>query len=84
LVQSVPNYSVSKMIYKLKSVTAKELIGSSRRLKTKLWVVKFWTIGYYANSVSQYLNEDVKRSYVKKQGMEKKYKKVHSDQVALF
>ena len=84
LVQSVPNYSLSKMIRMLKSITAKELFSRYPEIKVKLWGGKFWTSGYYANTVGQYSNEEVIKAYVKNQGMEKKYKKVHSDQLTLF
>ena len=84
LVQSVPNYSVSKMIRMLKSITAKELFKRYPEIKLKLWGGKFWTSGYYVNTVGQYSNEEVIKSYVKNQGMEKEYRKVHSDQLTLF
>ena len=84
LIQSVPNYSVSKMITMLKSITAKQLFQMFPEIKAKLWGGKFWTSGYYANTVGQYSNEEVIRAYVKNQGMEKEYIKVHSDQLTLF
>lgn len=43
LVQSVPSYSVSKMITMLKSITAKELFKRYPEIKLKLWGGKFWT-----------------------------------------
>ena len=84
LVQSEPNYSLSKMIRMLKSITAKELFSRYPEIKVKLWGGKFWTSGYYANTVGQYSNEELIKAYVKNQGMEKEYKKVHSDQLTLF
>jgi REP element-mobilizing transposase RayT len=84
LVQSVPSYSVSKMITMLKSITAKQLFKRYPEIKAKLWGGKFWTSGFYANTVGQYSNEEVIKAYVKNQGMEKEYKKIHSDQLTLF
>lgn len=84
LVQSVPNYAVSKMITMLKSITAKELFQRFPEIKLKLWGGKFWTSGFYVNTVGQYSNEEVIREYVKNQGMEKEYKKIHSNQLTLF
>ncbi len=84
LVQSVPSYPVSKIIRMIKSITAKQLFQRYPEIKAKLWGGKFWTSGYYANTVGQYSNEEVIRAYVKNQGMEKEYKKVHSDQLTLF
>jgi len=51
LVQSVPNYAVSKMVSMLKSITAKELFRRHPELKLILWGGKFWTSGFYANTV---------------------------------
>ncbi|QDH81057.1 IS200/IS605 family transposase [Echinicola soli] len=84
LVQSVPSYSVSKMITMLKSITAKELFKRFPEIKVKLWGGKFWTSGFYANTVGQYANEEVIRAYVKDQGTEKEYKKLYTNQLTLF
>ena len=73
LVQSVPSYSVSKMIRMLKSITAKQLFQRFPEIKAKLWHGKLWTSGFYANTVGQYSNEEVIRAYVKNQGKEKEY-----------
>ena len=67
LVQSVPSYSVSKMIRMLKSITAKQLFQRFPEIKAKLWGGKFWISGFYVNTVGQYSNEDVIREYVKNQ-----------------
>ena len=84
LVQSIPNYSVSKMVNMLKSITAKELFRRFPEIKTLLWGGKFWTSGFYDNTVGQYANEEVIRSYVRNQGIEKEYKKLHTNQLTLF
>ncbi len=84
LVQSVPSYPVSKIIKMIKSITAKQLFRRYPEIKVKLWGGKFWTSGYYANTVGQYSNEEVIRAYVKNQGMEKEYKKIYSNQLTLF
>ena len=84
LVQSVPSYSVSKMVTMLKSITAKQLFQIHPEIKAMLWGGSFWTSGYYVNTVGQYSNEEVIRAYVKNQGMEKEYKKIHKEQLQLF
>ena len=84
LIQSVPSYSVTKMTRMLKSITAKELFKRFPEIKAKLWGGKFWTSGYYVNTVGQYSNEEVIKAYVKNQGIEKEYKKVYSNQLTLF
>ena len=84
LVQSVPVYSVSKMITMIKSITAKELFRKFPEIKIKLWGGKLWTSGYYVNTVGQYSNEEVIKAYVKNQGLKSEYTKVHSNQLSLF
>ena len=84
LVQSVPTYSVSKLVGLLKSITAKQLFLLHPEVKKMLWGGSFWTSGFYANTVGQYSNEEVIRAYVKKQGMEKDYRSLHKEQLKLF
>lgn len=84
LVQSVPSLSVSKLVTRLKSITAKELFRRHPEIKTLLWRGSFWTSGYYANTVGQYGSEEVIRKYVANQGKEESYEKLHSQQLRLF
>ena len=84
LVQSVPSMSVSELIRKLKSITAKQLFFRHPEIKAKLWGGNFWTSGYYANTVGQYGNEEVIKKYVENQGKGTNYKKVYSGQLSLF
>ena len=84
LIQSIPSYSVSKIVTLLKSITAKQLFLRHPDLKVKLWGGNFWTSGFYANTVGQYSNEEVIRAYVKNQGMEKEYQNLHKEQLKLF
>ena len=64
LVQGVPSMSVSEITRIIKSITAKEIFSRHPEVKKLLWGGKFWTSGYYANTVGQYGNEDVIRQYV--------------------
>jgi len=83
LVQSVPTYSVSKIVTVVKSLTAREVFKRCPRVKKKLWGGEFWTDGYYASTVGKYRNENTISDYVKKQG--KKYQKLYEDrQLSLF
>lgn len=84
LIQSVPLYSVSEIVLKLKSLTARELFAKHPEIKKQLWGGNFWTSGYYANTVGLYSSRDVIRAYVSNQGSEKKYKKLHDGQLSLF
>ena len=83
LVQSVPTYSVTKVVTMIKSLTAREVFKRCPRVKKKLWGGEFWTDGYFASTVGKHGNEDTIGNYVKNQGEE--YQKLHEDrQLALF
>jgi len=75
LLQSVPVMSGDVMTRTIKSMTAKELFRLHPEVKSQLWVGKFWSSGYYINTVGQYANEDTIQKYIKQQGYDpKKYK----------
>jgi len=83
LVQSVPAYSVSKVVTIIKSLTAREIFKRCPKVKKQLWGGEFWTDGYYASTVGKHGNEEMISQYVKKQG--KVYRKLHEDrQLELF
>ena len=76
LVQSVPRYSPSEIITKIKSITAKKVFEKHPEVKKKLWGGEFWSDGYYVNTVSKYGNEEVISNYVKRQGKDE-YKQLY-------
>ena len=83
LVQSVPMYSVKKVVQMVKSVTAREIFRCCPEIKKKLWGGEFWSEGYFASTVSKHGDEQMIAKYVKGQGQN--YQKLHSDhQLALF
>ncbi len=82
LIQSIPTYTVQAIIQKIKSITAREVFTKHPDIKKVLWGGKFWTAGYYANTVGQYAGKEVIQRYVQNQG--KQYKQIHSDQLTLF
>lgn len=82
LVQSVPMYSPKKIVNTLKSITAVEIFRRHPEVKLKLWGGKFWTSGYYVNTVSQYGNAEMIMRYVQNQG--KEYKQIYRNQLDLF
>ena len=83
LVQSVPLYSVKKIVQMVKSLTVKELFKRCPHVKKQLWGGEFWSNGYFASTVGKHGDETMIENYVKHQG--KQYKKLHSDhQLALF
>ena len=83
LVQSVPTYSVTKIVTMLKSLTAREIFKRCPQVKKKLWGGEFWTDGYFAGTVGKHGDENMIGKYVKNQGNE--YHKLHEDrQLAFF
>jgi putative transposase len=84
LIQSVPMISPSEIIRIVKSITAKEIFRLHPEVKRKLWGGEFWTKGYYVNTVSKHGDENTIQQYVKSQGLEKEYKKLHEQQLRLL
>ena len=83
LIQSVPMYSVKKIVQMVKSITAREMFRRRPEVKKKLWGGEFWSDGYFVGTVGVHGNEETISKYVKKQGVEKKYKKLHQQQLTL-
>ena len=68
LVQSVPTYSVTKIVMLVKSLTAREVFARCPQVKKQLWGGEFWTDGYFASTVGKHGNERMIGNYVKEQG----------------
>ena len=90
LVQSVPTYSPTKIITKIKSITAREIFAKHLEVKKKLWGGEFWSDGYYVGTIGKHGNEEIITRYVQKQGKESEYKQIHrqnleiGEQMSLF
>ena len=83
LVQSVPTYSVTKLVTMIKSLTAREIFKKCPEVKRKLWGGEFWSDGYYASTVGKHGNEGMVKKYVEAQG--KDYSVLHTNnQLELF
>ena len=83
LVQSVPMYSVKKIVQVIKSITAREVFRRCPHVKKQLWGGEFWSDRYFASTVGKHGDEAKIGGYVRKQGLE--YKKLHDDkQLSLF
>ena len=83
LVQSVPTYSVTKIITMLKSLTAREVFKHCPQVKKQLWGGEFWSDGYFASTVGKHGDESMIANYVKEQGND--YLKLYRDeQLVLF
>lgn len=83
LVQSVPTYSVKKIVTMIKSISAREVFRRCPKVKKLLWGGEMWTDGYYAGTVGKHGNEDMIGKYVKGQGgtYQKRY---NNYQLSLF
>jgi putative transposase len=84
LIQSVPMLSPKKIVNTVKSLLAREIFRLHPEVKQFLWGGKFWTSGYYINTVGQYANEEVIKKYVQGQGRKDEYEKIHTSQLKLF
>lgn len=82
LVQSVPTYSVTRIVTIIKSVTARQIFRLCPQVKKQLWGGEFWTDGYFTNTVGKHGNENMIGKYVKNQGRE--YKKLYEDYQLTF
>lgn len=83
LVQSVPKYSVTKLVIMIKSLSARDIFKKCPHVKKQLWGGEFWTDGYFATTVGKHGNEKMIGAYVKNQGQE--YTKLHENyQLVLF
>ena len=83
LVQSVPTYSITKLVTMIKSLTAREVFKKCPHVKKQLWGGEFWSDGYFASTVGKHGDESMIRKYVKNQG--NNYDQLHSDhQLAMF
>ena len=83
LVQTVPNILISGMVNTIKSITGRLIFEKHPEVKTFLWNRKFWTNGYYINTVGQYGNLNMITNYIKKQGI-KEYTQIHHENQTLF
>ena len=84
LIQSVPMYSPGRIVQIIKSITAREIFKRVPSVKKQLWGGEFWTKGYFINTVGQFGNEKTISEYVREQGRDKEYKKIHRQQLMLF
>ena len=84
LIQSVPVWAVARLVMLIKSLTAKHVLHSMPELKPLLWGSNLWTSGYYASTVGKNGSETVITKYVKEQGRQGEYTKIHTAQITLF
>lgn len=54
LTQSVPTYTVTKLVRLIKSLTAREVFRCCPHVKKQLWGGAFWSDGYFASTVGRH------------------------------
>ncbi len=85
LVQSVPTYSVTKLVTMIKSLTARHIFKECSEVKKQLWGGEFWSDGFFASTVGKHGDEAKIANYVKNQGSDAKYDRLYnSNQLAIF
>ncbi len=78
LIQSSPNYALSKVIRLIKSITANQIFVECPHVKKALWGGQFWSDGYFVATVGKNQNETVIKDYVKNQGkQESEYEQLY-------
>jgi REP element-mobilizing transposase RayT len=58
LVQSVPSYSPTSIVQKIKSITARKICEVCPEVKKSLWGGEFWTRGYNIGTVGEHGDEE--------------------------
>ena len=76
LIQSTPEYSPTKIITTVKSITAKRIFAEHPEVKKKLWGGSFWSDGYFVSSVGKNTSEKAIQEYVKNQGKQDSYEQI--------
>ncbi len=85
LVQSVPTYSVTKLVTMIKSLTARRIFKECPEVKKQLWGGEFWSDGFFASTVGKHGDEAKIANYVKNQGSDAKYDRLYnSNQLVIF
>ena len=77
LMQSVPTYSLTKIVRVVKSITAREILRRVPSVRQQLWGGAFWSSGYFIDTVGRHGSEETIRRYVQQEGCEDEYKRLY-------
>ena len=83
LIQSVPTYAPTRIARVVKSITARQVFAMCPQVRKKLWGGEFWTDGFFISSVGRSASEGAVRDYVKRQGGQQEYVRLHEGQLLL-
>ena len=84
LIQSVPTYAPTKITRIVKSITAREIFARVPEVRQQLWGGEFWSDGYFISTVGKHGSEKAVTTYVKNQGKEQEYARLHKGQLTLL
>ena len=84
LIQSIPMMLPTKIVRIVKSITARTIFARMPDVKKQLWGGEFWSDGYFMSTVGKNGTETAIQQYVKNQGIQQEYKRIHKDQLKLL
>jgi hypothetical protein len=79
--QHQPN-SLTKIVSLIKSLIVREILTRCPQVKKKLWGGEFWSDGHFI--ATKHGNAQTIRDYVRQQGSNTLYQRLHTQQLALF
>jgi len=68
----------------IKSITTKKIFEKTFGSKKATIGWSILSDGFFVNTINKFGSEDIISRYVKNQGIEKEYKKLHHQQISLF
>ena len=77
LVQSLSSDTPMMIIETIKSQTTRVIFARHPEVNKKLWNGQFWSDKYSISTVSKFSSDATIRNYVKNQGTEQEYEKLH-------
>jgi putative transposase len=77
LVQTASSDIPMMIMQTIKSLTTREIFARHPEVKKKLWNGQFWSGKYSFNTVSKLDSDTTIRNYMKNQGTEQEYEKLH-------
>ncbi len=83
LIQSVPTYSPTEIVTKIKSITARAIFSGVPSVRKQLWGGEFRTDGCFVSAAGGHADEDVIRQYIRNQGGRGEYKQLHKQDPAV-
>ena len=84
LIQSIPTMLPTKIVRVVKSITARTIFARMPEIRQQLWGGEFWSDGYFMSTVGKNGTETAIQQYVKNQGIQQEYKRIHKDQLKLL